>query len=68
MLTELFEILSRKCISYTANANGKKRTLVLWYHLAFVIFEISRDDHPSYGHYERNKLDQLKNQLYLKML
>lgn len=67
---ELFQILSNKCINYTANANGKERKITLKYHLASVLFDmivnaISINKLPLYEH---NKLEMFKNDLHKKLL
>lgn len=68
VLTELFEIFSRKCIAYTGNANGKPRTLNLRYHLAQEVFSILCEKSLNIGLYERNKLEIFKNELHQKLL
>lgn len=40
---ELWEILSKKCIAYTNNPNGKPRTINLRYHLACILQECIND-------------------------
>lgn len=68
---ELWEILSKKCIAYTNNPNGKPRTISLRYHLAIVLQDCINDfliKHPRFGTYEYNKLIILSNDLYQKLL
>lgn len=66
MHVELWEILSKKCISYNVNPNGKDRSLCLRYHLVNEMYEmlLAEINHPSLGVYERNKLDILKNKIH----
>lgn len=68
MRVELFEIISRKCIAYTTNPNGKKMTITLKYHLASLVLDIVSDRIWSLGIYESNKLELLKNDLHQKLL
>lgn len=68
---ELWEILSKKCIAYTNNPNGKPRTISLRYHLACVLQDCINDfllRNPRFGTYEYNKLIMLKNELHQKLL
>lgn len=66
MLVELWEIFSKKCISYNVNPNGKDRSLSLRYHLVNEMYELllAEINHPSLGVYECNKLDILKNKIH----
>lgn len=70
MIVELFEIMSKRCIAYTSNPNGKQRTLVLRYHLADKLLELITDTIVKryYGTYEHNKLEIFKNQLHQEVL
>ncbi|MGV4413852.1 hypothetical protein [Chryseobacterium sp. T1] len=69
MKVELFEIVSKRCISYSLNPNGKKMNMTLKYHLANLIYEIlSEKTKPYGGIYEVNKLDMFKNQLHQQLL
>lgn len=63
---ELFEILAKKCISYTKNPNGKPRILSLKYHLAYYLYELlmAENYYRILSIYEANKLDMLKNNLH----
>lgn len=68
---ELWEVLSKKCIAYTNNPNGKPRMISLRYHLASTLQECINDflvKNPSFGTYEYNKLIMLKNELHQKLL
>lgn len=68
---ELWEILSKKCIAYTNNPNGKPRTISLRYHLAIVLQDCTADfllRNPRFGTYEYNKIIMLKNDLHQKLL
>lgn len=69
---ELWEILSKKCIAYTNNPNGKPKTISLRYHLASVLQECVNDfllvNMEAFGAYEYNKLIMLKNELHQKLL
>lgn len=68
---ELWEILSKKCIAYTNNPNGKPRTISLRYHLACVLQDCVNDfliKKPRFGTYEYNKLIMLQNDLHQKLL
>lgn len=68
MRIELFEIISKRCISYSLNPNGKKLNLTLKYHLVDLVFDILSDLKKSYGGiYEANKLDMFKNQLHQQL-
>ena len=68
MKIELFEILSKRCISYSLNPNGKKLNLTLKYHLVDLIYEILTGLKQSYGGiYEANKLDMFKNELHQRL-
>ena len=65
MKIELFEILSKRCIAYSINPNGKKLNMTLKYHLANLVYEILSDLRMTPGGiYEANKLDMFKNQLH----
>jgi hypothetical protein len=70
MIIELFEILSKKCIAYSTNANGKKRSLELRFHLAEKLLELAKTElsKRSFGVYENNKLEMFKNELHQKLL
>ena len=70
MRVELFEILARRCVSYSANPNGKPRTITLRYHLAAALLELITTviKHPSLGIYEKNKLEICKNKLHRLLL
>lgn len=68
MRVELFEILSKRCIAYTSNPNGKKLNLALKYHLASLVYDILQDLKIQFAIYEANKLDMFKNQLHQKLL
>lgn len=69
---ELWEILSKKCIAYTNNPNGKPRTISLRYHLASTLQECIDNsllvNMRAIGTYEYNKLIMLQNDLYQKLL
>lgn len=69
---ELWEILSKKCIAYTNNPNGKPRIISLRYHLACVLQDCVNDfllvKTRMFGTYEYNKLIMLKNDLHQKLL
>lgn len=70
MIIELFEVLSKKCISYSTNANGKKRDLELRFHLAEKLLELTKTKilERSLGIYELNKLEIFKNELHQKLI
>lgn len=70
MKVELFEILARRCVSYSSNPNGKPRIITLRYHLAAALLELitSGMKHPSLGIYEQNKIEILKNELHRLLL
>lgn len=70
MKAEIFEILAKRCIVYSANPNGKSRTITLRYHLAETLFDAVTYviTHPSLGTYERNKLEIFKNNLHRLLL
>ncbi|WP_139422997.1 hypothetical protein [Chryseobacterium mulctrae] len=70
MIIELFEILSKKCIAYSTNANGKKRDLELRFHLAEKLLELTKTklSDRSLGIYENNKLEIFKNELHQKLI
>ena len=70
MKVELFEILSKRCISYSSNPNGKPREISFRYHLADELLKciIKIMSHPSLGIYEQNKLEMFKNQLFEKLI
>lgn len=69
---ELWEILSKKCIAYTNNPNGKPRAISLRYHLALIFQDCINDfllvKIKRFGTYEYNKLIMLKNDLHQKLL
>lgn len=69
---ELWDILSKKCISYANNPNGKPRTINLRYHLARVLQDCINNfllvKIRMFGTYEYNKLIMLKNELHQKLL
>lgn len=67
---ELFQRLSSACFSYTANPNGKARTITMSYHLADrlhddIVFTLMQN---ALGFYESNQLEMLKNELHQKLL
>lgn len=69
MKIELFEILSKRCIAYSLNPNGKSLNVTLKYHLANLVYEILSEilrdlRFTPGGIYEANKLDMFKNQLH----
>lgn len=68
MRIELFTQLSQRCIAYSANANGKKLSLTLKYHLASLLFDLISDLRLSVGFYEGNKLELLKTELHQKLI
>lgn len=69
MRVELFEVICKRCITYSSNRNGKKITLTLKYHLASLIYDILSDFQFSFGGiYEQNKLEMFKNDLHQKLL
>jgi len=69
MRVELFEVLSKRCITYSSHRNGKKTTLTLKYHLASLVYDIVSDLQFSFGGiYEQNKLEMFKNELHQKLL
>lgn len=68
---ELWEVLSKKCIAYINNPNGKPITISLRYHLAIVLQDCTADfllRNPRFGTYEYNKIIMLKNELHQKLL
>lgn len=67
---DLFEKLSRACISYTANPNGKERSITLKYYLAHRLFDdiVFTLEQKAFEVYETCKLDKLKNELHQKLL
>ena len=70
MHLELFQILSGKCVGYSANPNGKPKTVSLRYHLLNELFELTYSAilYGELGIYEKNKLEILKNQINQKLL
>ena len=68
MRVELFGIISKRCITYSTNPKGKSLTLTLKYHLADIIWNILDAVQWSYGMYEFNKIEMLKNQLHQILL
>lgn len=67
---ELFQRLSNACMTYTANPNGKARTITMNYHLADrlhddIVFTLMQN---ALGFYESNQLEKLKNELHQKLL
>lgn len=65
---ELFEILSRRCMAYTLNPNGKAVSFTVRYHLAQLIYETTCEHQKTFGHFEANKLEILKNNLHKLLL
>lgn len=66
---ELFQKLSKKCISYTDNTNGKARSITLKYHLADALLQnLLHQKDLFLPTYEANKLEMLKNELHQKLL
>jgi len=65
---ELFEILSRRCMAYTLNANGKPVSFTLRYHLAHLVYVLICENQRSFPTFEANKLEILKNTLHQKLL
>lgn len=69
MLVEIFEKLTKACIAYTGNANGKKRTLELRYHLAEKLTrEAIKASERNLPPDELAKLEIFKNQMYPQLL
>ena len=70
MMVELFEKLSKSCITYTTNPNGKPRTIELRYHLATELLNVVTATliNAHLGTYEHNKVEIFKNQLHQKLL
>lgn len=70
MHQELFEMLSKRMVNYSANPNGKLREFEIRYHLASEILNIITNDinYSGIGINEANKLEILKNQLHQKLL
>lgn len=67
---ELFEKLSKWCISYSLNPNGKEKKITLKRHLAQQLLD-DISDAIIYGNldlYNKNKLHIIKNQLHQKLL
>lgn len=52
------------------SANGKPRTLSLWYHQAerILFLIIKYVNNPHLGVFEQNQLEKLKNELHQKLL
>lgn len=67
---ELFQKLSRSCVAYTTNPNGKPRTIELNYHLAHRLFDdiVFTLVQRVFGFHEANLLEMLKNELHQKLL
>ena len=68
MITEIFEILNKRCFAYSANPNGRKMSVSFRYHLASLLFDIIRITELTFGIYEANKLEIFKNELHKKLL
>lgn len=70
LVNELFQTLSKKCISYTANPNGKERKISLKYHMAYVLLQILCEElqRKYLPPYEHNRIDMLKNDLHKKLM
>lgn len=70
MTIELFEILSKRCISYSTNANGKNRSVELRFHLAEKLLDLAKTKlaERCLGVYEQNKLEIFKNDLHQKLV
>lgn len=67
---ELFEKLSKWCISYSLNPNGKEKKITLKRHLAQQLLD-DISNAIIYGNldlYNKNKLHIIKNQLHQKLL
>ena len=69
MRIELFDTISKRCIAYTSNPNGKDLSITLKYHLVSLVYDILEDRkfYPT-GICEVNKLDMLKNKLHQQLL
>lgn len=68
---ELWELLSKKCITYANNPNGKPKTISLRYHLALVLQDCLNDfllKNPRFGAFEYNKIIILTNELHQKLI
>ena len=65
---ELFEILSKRCISYSFNPNGKLLTITVKFYLADLLYDIVDSRQWSLEIFEFNKIEILKNQLHKKLL
>jgi len=69
MTSELFEVITKRCFSYTSNPNGKKISLTIRFHLAnFLCDIIMKQNKTALGNYEQNKLEMFKNDLHQKLL
>lgn len=68
MIVELFEILAKRCVGYSANPNGKPRSVTIRFHLAEILLECVSASQWSFGPFENNKLEMFKNTLHQKLL
>ncbi|MCC2590338.1 hypothetical protein [Chryseobacterium sp. MFBS3-17] len=70
MIIEIWERLGKLCMNYTANPNGKPRTVELRYHLAEKLLSVVTVALMSsrLGTYEANKLEMFKNDLHKVLL
>lgn len=68
MRMELFAMISKRCITYSNNQNGKKMSINFKYYQADLVCKILDDMNYSFGIYEANKLDMLRNQLHQKLV
>lgn len=68
MIVELFEVFAKRCIGYSANPNGKPRSVTIRFHLAKRLLECVSSSQWSFGPFEHNKLEMFKNTLHQKLL
>lgn len=65
---ELFATISKRCITYSNNQNGKTISISFKYYQADLICKILDDMKYVFGVFEANKLDMLRNQLHQKLV
>lgn len=67
--SELWEVLTKKCINYTQRPDGKGKKISLRYHIAHTLLVCGREflQHRGLDAYEENQLQSLLNELDQKL-
>jgi len=69
MTLELFEVITKRCFTYSLNRNGKNISCQLKFHLAKLLLDlVVTQNKTAFGNYEQNKLEIFKNELHQKLI